>query len=79
MRKQGTKIWPGGLEIRQVIPGQRHFTSNYTFDIGWDTISWCSKKQATLALYQIVLSSTEAEYNAKVCTLNDNDQGNYSF
>lgn len=40
-------------------PSSRRSTSGYCFDLGSAVISWCSKKQATIAL-----SSTEAEYNA---------------
>lgn len=37
----------------------RRSTSGFVYNLGSATISWCSKKQATVAL-----SSTEAEYNA---------------
>lgn len=37
----------------------RQSTSGYTFSPGLVAISWCSKKQPSVAL-----SSTEAEYNA---------------
>ncbi|XP_067045549.1 uncharacterized protein [Acropora muricata] len=44
--------WAGGVDTRRS-------TSGYVFQIGSSTISWSSKKQATLAK-----SSTEAEYVA---------------
>ena len=44
--------WAGDLNTR-------HSTSGYIFQIGSSTVSWCSKKQATVAK-----STTEAEYVA---------------
>ena len=42
--------WAGDIDTR-------HSTSGYVFQIGNSTISWCSKKQITVAK-----STTEAEY-----------------
>ncbi|KAL0301676.1 UNVERIFIED_CONTAM: Retrovirus-related Pol polyprotein from transposon TNT 1-94 [Sesamum radiatum] len=45
--------------IGQVTQSDRRSTSGYCFNIGSAVVSWCSKKQSTVAL-----SSTEAEYMA---------------
>ena len=44
--------WAGDLDTRRS-------TSGYVFQIGQSTVSWCSKRQATVAK-----STTEAEYVA---------------
>lgn len=41
----------------------RRSTSGFVYNLGSAAISWCSKKQATVAL-----SSTEARYNAATLT-----------
>ncbi|KAL8088765.1 hypothetical protein AgCh_038520 [Apium graveolens] len=61
MYKEGAKILLSGFIDADWAgdPSSRRSTPDYTFDLVSAAISWCSKKQATVAL-----SSTEAEYNA---------------